>query len=132
MNLPSHAALARYGAVKVTTSSPGQVLVMLYEGLIRFLREAQTAMIAKDRVKSGERISRSHAILTELLGTLDASRNPALCAHLQSLYLFCLQHLLRANIGQNPEMIGDIIRILLPLRDAWVTAVASLQKPASP
>jgi flagellar protein FliS len=132
MNLPSHAALARYGAVKVTTSSPGQVLVMLYDGLLRFLRDAQTAMIAKDRVKTGERISRSHAILAQLLGTLDSSHNPQLCVQLQALYVFCMQHLLRANIAQNPDMIGEIVVILSPLRDAWATAVGSLQKTPSP
>jgi flagellar protein FliS len=126
MNLPSHAALARYGAVKVTTSSPGQLLVMLYDGLLRFLREAQAAMIAKERAKAGEKISRAHAILAELLGTLDASHNPQLCANLQALYVFCMNHLLRANIKQSPDMIGEIVVVLLPLRDAWVKAVGSL------
>jgi flagellar protein FliS len=127
MNLPSHAALARYGAVKVTTSSPGQLLVMLYDGLLRFLREAQTAMIAKERGKCGEKLSRANAILAELLGTLDASHNPALCANLQSLYVFCMNHLLKANIQQNPDMLGEIIVVLTPLREAWVKAVAQVR-----
>ena len=48
MNLPSQAALARYGAVKVTTASPAHILVMLYDGLLRFLRDAQAAMAAKE------------------------------------------------------------------------------------
>ncbi len=126
MNLPSQAAMARYGAVKVTTSSPGQILVMLYDGLLRFLREAQTAMTAKERARAGERISRAHAILAQLLGTLDPSHNPKLCTHLQGLYVFCMQHLLRANIAQNPDMIGELIRILSPLRDAWATAVVEV------
>ena len=126
MNLPSQAALARYGAVKVTTSSPGQLLVMLYDGLIRFLREAQTAMEAKDRRKSGEKLSRANAILAELLGTLDPSHHPQLCATLQPLYMFCMNHLLKANIQQKPEMIAEVIVILQPLRDAWAKAVASL------
>ena len=126
MNLPSQAALARYGAVKVTTSSPGQLLVMLYDGLLRFLREAQAAMIAKDRCKCGEKLSRANAILAELLGTLDPSYNPQLCATLQPLYIFCMNHLLKANIQQKPEMIGEIIVVLTPLRDAWAKAVGSL------
>jgi flagellar protein FliS len=126
MNLPSQAALARYGAVKVTTSTPGQLLVMLYDGLLRFLREAQTAMAAKDRRKSGEKLSRANAILAELLGTLDPSHNPQLCATLQPLYMFCMNHLLKANIQQKAEMIGEVIVVLSPLRDAWAKAVGSL------
>ncbi|MBV9946027.1 MAG: flagellar export chaperone FliS [Myxococcales bacterium] len=137
MNLPSQAALARYGAVKVTTANPGQVLVMLYDGLLRFLREAQAAMTAKDRVKAGERISRSHAILAYLLGTLDPSHNPDLCKNLQSVYVFCMQRLLSANLEQDVSKLADVVRVLTPLREAWTIAVAEVAQggaapPAAP
>ncbi len=123
MNLPTQVALARYGAVKVTTANPGQILVMLYDGLLRFLREAQGAFVAKERAKAGERISKSLAILDQLLVSLDPKHAPDLCAKLQSLYVFCIQHLVRANLEQNPEMVGEVVRVLSPLRDAWSTAV---------
>jgi flagellar protein FliS len=126
MNLPSQAALARYGAVKVTTASPGHLLVMLYDGLLRFLREGQAAMEKKERGKAGEKVSRCHAILAHLLETMDPTHNPALCAHLQPLYIFCMQHLLKANLEQDPEKLAEIVRILTPLRDAWASAVAQL------
>lgn len=126
MNLPTQAAIARYGAVKVTTANPGQILVMLYDGLLRFLREAQAAFVAKERARAGERISRSLAILENLLTTLDPTHAPELCERLQSLYVFSIQRLVRANVEQNPEMVGEIIRVLTPLRDAWSTAVAQL------
>ena len=126
MNLPSQAALARYGAVKVTTASPAQVLLMLYDGLLRFLREGQAAMEAKDRAKVGERIGRAHAILTHLLSTLDFPKNPGLCAQLQALYLFGMRHLLKANIKQDPAMLGELVVIFMPLRDAWSTAAAEV------
>jgi flagellar protein FliS len=128
MNVPTQAALARYGAVKVTTASPAQVLVMLYDGLLRFLREAQEAMRQNKRGRAGERISRSHAILQELVSALDPEQSPQLCERLQSLYLFCMQHLLRANIEQDPAKIGDIVRLLVPLRDAWSTAAVEVAK----
>lgn len=126
MNLPTQAAIARYGAVKVTTANPGQILVMLYDGLLRFMREAQAAFAAKERARAGERISRSLAILENLLTTLDPTHAPELCERLQSLYLFSIQRLVRANVEGNPEMVGEIIRVLTPLRDAWSTAVADL------
>jgi len=126
MNFPTNAALARYGAVKVTTASPGNLLVMLYEGLIRFLREAQTAMTAKERARAGERLSRSQAIINHLLASLDFQHAPELCQNLQSLYVFCIGHLLKANLEQDPEKIGEVIRLLTPLRDAWSAAVAQV------
>ncbi|HXN34136.1 MAG TPA: flagellar export chaperone FliS [Polyangiaceae bacterium] len=123
MNLPTQAALARYGAVKVTTASPGQILVMLYDGLLRFLREAQGAFVAKERAKAGERVSRSLAILDQLLIGLDPKHAPELCERLQALYVFCIQRLVRANLEQSPDMVGEVVRVLSPLRDAWSTAV---------
>ena len=126
MTLPTQAAIARYGAVKVTTANPGQILVMLYDGLLRFMREAQAAFVAKERARAGERIGRSLAILEELLTSLNPTHAPDLCDRLQSLYLFSIQRLVRANLEQNPEMVGEIIRVLTPLRDAWSTAVAEL------
>ncbi len=124
--LPNQAALARYASVKVTTASPGQVLVMLYDGLLRFLREAQAAIAAKNPARVGERIGRAMRILEHLLGGLDASKSPVLVERLQSLYVFCMRHLVRANIEQSSDKIADVIRLLAPMRDAWATAVAQV------
>jgi|HubBroStandDraft_6_1064221.scaffolds.fasta_scaffold757560_2 flagellar protein FliS len=126
MNLPSQAALARYGAVKVTTASPAQVLVMLYDGLLRFLRDAQTAMAAKERGRAGERLSKANAILSHLLGSLDVEKAPVLCARLQAVYLFCMNTILKANIAQDAKKLDEAITVLQPLREAWVTAAAEV------
>ena len=126
MNLPTQAALARYGAVKVTTASPGQVLVMLYDGLLRFLREGEAAIVAKDRGQAGERIGRALAILECLLSGLDPTHSPDLCEKLEGLYVFCMQHLVRANLEQSAEKVAETLKMLVPLRDAWSTAVAEL------
>lgn len=126
MNLPAQAALARYGAVKVTTASPGHLLVMLYDGLIRFLREAAAAMVAKDRSRACERISRSHGIISHLLSSLDPQPAPELAQHLQSVYMFCMARLLTANLNQDPAKVDEVLRVMLPLREAWAIAVAEV------
>jgi flagellar protein FliS len=129
MNLPSQtqaAALARYGAVKVTTANPGNLLVMLYDGLLRFLREARAAIEKKERSRAGERMSRANAIIVHLVETLDPSHSPDLCARLQPLYLFWMAHLLRANIDQDTTKLDELIGMVLPLRDAWAKAVAEV------
>ncbi len=124
--LPNQAALARYASVKVTTASPGQVLVMLYDGLLRFLREAREGMATKNTAKVGERIGRALKILEHLLASLDPQHAPKLCEHLQGLYMFCMRHLVRANIERDPSKVEDVLRMLTPLRDAWATAVAQV------
>src|SRR4029077_17959504 len=114
--------LARYGVVKVTTCSPGQLLVMLFDGLLRFLGEAEVAMQAKDPAKAGARIGRSLAILEQLLFGLNRETLPTLCDKLAPLYQFCMSHLTVATLRQDPTKIADVIRILAPLRDAWRVA----------
>jgi flagellar protein FliS len=129
MNLPTQ-GLARYGAVSVTTASPGQIVVMLYDGLFRFLREAMAAMEAKDRAKTAERINRSIAILEQLLVGLDRSVFPSLCDKLEPLYAFCMRHIVEANAHRDPAGLADVIRILTPLREAWVVAADQVARDA--
>jgi flagellar protein FliS len=130
VRIPNQAALARYASVKVTTASPGQVLVMLYDGVLRFLREARTAIVDKNQPRAGERIGRALKILEHLLGSLDPQHAPKLCEMLQGLYMFCMRHLVRANIEKSTDKIDDVVRMLSPLRDAWSTAVAQVASTA--
>src|SRR5690349_2363756 len=103
-------ALAKYRAVQVTTCTPGQLLLMLYDGLFRFMREAQDAIVANDRAVAGERISRSHAILEQLLTGLNPSAAPQLCEYLEPLYAFCMRELIEANVKRDAEKVGSVIR----------------------
>ena len=126
----SAAAISRYKSVQVTTCGPGQLIVMLYDGLFRFLNEAQAAIDAKDRGTAGEKISRSHAILEHLLAGLDPEVAPALCEHLGPLYMFCMQRLIQANIKQDSKLLAEVQRVLSPLRDAWKQAAEQISTTA--
>ncbi|MCX6954435.1 MAG: flagellar export chaperone FliS [Verrucomicrobia bacterium] len=123
--------LSRYGAVQASTSTPGQILVMLYDGLFRFLNEARAAMVEKRRGRAGESIGRAHAIIDTLCSTLDPSHAPALCENLEALYLYCMQRLITANMESRPEPIDEVLHILAPLRDAWHEVVEGPRAAAS-
>lgn len=113
------AVLSRYRAVQVTTSSAEGVIVLLYDGLFRFLAEARVAMGNKDRAAAGERISRSIAILELLASSLDHAASPELCERLEGLYAFCASRLTAANVTQDTAPLDECARVLDPLRDAW-------------
>jgi flagellar protein FliS len=133
MTMSTAAVLNRYKNVQVKTSSPGEILVMLYDGLFRFLGEAKTAMEAGDRGTAGARISRSHEILALLDSGLKPSIAPELCANLEALYVFSMHHIVQANIEQNPDKLTDVLRVLTPLREAWTIVVrgAKVDAPAN-
>ncbi len=115
----------RYKAVQVRTSSPGEVLVMLFDGLFRFLGEAREAMIRDERAFAGDRLDRAHAIVMELAGSLNKSVEPELCENLEALYLFASQKLLEANLGRDPTKVTEAMRVLDPIREAFKTAIRS-------
>ncbi len=113
----------RYQSVQITTSSPGELLVTLYDGLFRFLNVARMGLANNRRAQAGQAISRSHAILSELSMSLDPQHAPELCANLSALYDFCLDRLTQANMRNDPTKIDDILRVLSPVRDAFTTVV---------
>lgn len=122
-------AIAKYKTVQVTTCSPGELLVMLYNGLFRFLGEAGNAIKAGDKAVAGERIGRSHDILAELVAGLNPAHAPELCDNLQAIYMFCMGRIVEANLYQDAKRIEEVVRILTPLREAWTIAVRGQPAP---
>ena len=120
----SRNAANRYRSIQVKTAAPGKVLVMLYDGLIRFLNEAKVAMAENDRARGGERLDRAHRIVSELLCCLQPEHAPELCERLEGLYNFCLDRIVQANLEFKPEPVDEAINVLEPLRQAWREAAA--------
>ncbi len=118
-----NAAAQRYQAVQVKTASPGDILVMLYDGVFRFLGEAKSAIERDDRARAGERIDRSHAILTELAAGLNRSAAPELCDRLEGVYGFCMSRLVEANLTRDAAKLDEVLRVLAPIREGFKEAV---------
>jgi flagellar protein FliS len=117
------AAPAAYRQQEVLTASPGQLVVMLYDGMNRFLFQAAHAMRAGDQRKAGERLSRAEAILDELLNTLDHEQGGDIAERLQGLYVFYVRYLSEARLERDPERIDTVRVQLAELREAWAEVV---------
>jgi flagellar secretion chaperone FliS len=126
----SLAVARKYRAAQIESASPGQILLALYDGCIRFCRAAQAQIEAGDVPGKGQSISRAVAILGELRSTLDHEVSPELCDSLERLYVFFQQQLSLANIRMDAGSIGPVVRILSDLRDAWQTAIGEVEGAA--
>jgi flagellar protein FliS len=124
-------AAARYQQVRATTSTPGELLIALYDGLFRFLNGARVCLERKERPRASELLSKSYAIVSELYIALDHNVAPELCAQLEGLYGFCMDRITFANIHGNPEAVAEVIRVLTPLREAWKIAVPQAAQEAA-
>jgi flagellar secretion chaperone FliS len=101
----------------------GQILLMLYDGAIRFLQEAKTAQRSNRIDIRTARVHRSQAIISELRATLQHETAPELCQQLDALYCFMIDQLRVANETSSIAPIDVVINILDDLRSAWRHAV---------
>jgi flagellar protein FliS len=126
------ANIARYQAVKVTTSTPGDLLVALLDGLFKFLHIARHNLGPKgDRAKAGQAMSRAHALISELLASLAPEHAPDLCQNLSRVYDFCLTRITFANRHNEPVAIEEVMRVMTPIREAFTIAVRSVAQGAT-
>ena len=116
-------AAARYALNRSTTATPGELLLALYDGLFRFLNGAKLCIENKQLPRARELLSKCHAIVSELAIALDHGVAPELCAQLEGLYEFCLDKIQFASRKADVTAIQETLRVLTPLREAWVIAV---------
>ena len=116
---------SRYLGDAVATSSPQQVLVMLYDRLALDLERAQKAAAAGERETASEQLQHAQAIVIELLSSLQVDvweGGPRLAA----LYNWLIGELMQANIKLDTNRISSCRQVVEPLRDAWRQAAAML------
>src|SRR3954463_296018 len=91
---------------------------MLYDGAIRFLRQADALIEEGAWPQAIERIRRTQAILDELLCTLNMDAGD-LSGRLESIYVFCSSHLRDARLRKDGARVRQVVRLRGELRDAW-------------
>ena len=107
-----------YRESAVLTATPGQLVVMLYDGAVRFLTQSAIAMRDGRAGLAGEKLRRAEAIIDELLATLDMSVGD-IAERLQALYLFFKEHLSAARLEQSADKVEEVARLMRELRSAW-------------
>jgi flagellar protein FliS len=121
-------AVARYRKVVATTQTPGELLLALYGGLFRFLKQARLCTESKQHARAAELASKARAIIFELDIALDHEAFPELCRNLTGVYGFCLDRLLAVSRERTVKPIDEVIRVLSPLYQAWEVAVPQAQR----
>jgi flagellar secretion chaperone FliS len=108
----------------VTTQSGGKVVVLLYEGAIRFLAQAIEALENKDYAEKGRLINRTIDIITELDVVLNTDVGGDVAQNLRKLYHFMIKHLVEANSQKDPDKLRQVVRLLENLLDGWKQVAA--------
>jgi flagellar protein FliS len=114
-----------YTESSVLTAPRERLVVMLYDGAIRFLNQSAVALRAGNQRVFLDRVQRAEAIIKELNLTLDMRRGGDVAERLRSIYQFCNMHLAAATMEGDPKKIEDVIRLLTELRESWQQIAAN-------
>lgn len=125
------AALQQYRNVQVTTASQGTLIVMLYDGLLRSIAQAEGAIQRREVESAHNALLRAHGIVSELAATL----NPAageISGSLLRLYDFMADRIVQANVHKDPQWLKPVGQIAAELRSAWAEAARIAATQALP
>lgn len=122
----------QYWKSQVMTASPGRLLLMTYDGGLRFLRLAGDAMARRDLENQHINILKAQSIVLELINTLDHSINSQLAGDLERIYRYVYDRLTEANVRDDLRALREAETMLTRLREAWAEADAQMaQSPTS-
>ena len=125
-------AVKNYLQTQVSTTTQGDLVIMLYDAALKFLHRAKERIAEKNYAQKGILISKALDILSELQGSLNVNKGGELAERLQKLYFYCSSRLLTANLKMDVTKIDEVVGILTGLREAFVEANAMVTTKAVP
>lgn len=124
----------KYQQDDISTSSQGQLILMMYEGAIKNASMAIDCIHQKDIPGKGLHIRKTHDIINELSLALDMEKGGDLSKKLERLYQFILSQLTLANIKSETKILKSVLEILNTLLGAWAEVInkQKVKEPTPP
>ena len=116
---------SQYQEVEIKTSTPTELVVLLYDASLANLQEARNYIregSIADRVRC---LNKVMAILTELQATLNFEAGGEIAMALDQLYAYIKDRVFQANLHQDPEPLSEVSKLMDGLREAWVEVARS-------
>lgn len=106
---------------QVTTATPAELTLMLYNGAIKFIKQTKIAISERRFDKAHEYNIRVQDILNEFIITLD--RDVPISKQFLSMYEYMMRRLIEANYKKNAEILDEVEGFLIEFRDTWKEAM---------
>lgn len=122
-------AYRAYKDTQVTTASPGELLLLLYDGAIRFGNQAVQRLNEGKAEEAHRLLLRTQDIVAEMSASLDFDQE--LAHSLYQLYSYMFGRLVEANVKKDPKPVSEVVELLRSLREAWEVAVKKAESITS-
>lgn len=130
MTPQAYQAQTAYRQVQVDSASPEETVVLLFEGMVRFLHQAREAMETAQFERQSELIGRVQRILSELTCALDERTDEALVTALRCSYATMYNRLVEANIRDDLATLDEVLEMAARFARAWRLALQSVEAQA--
>lgn len=108
-----------YQNTQISTSNQKQLIIMLFDGMNRFMNKAIVSIEEKDLEAAHENLQRTSKILLELLSTLREDKGGEIAGNLKRIYVFCYEQIVIANLRKDVGLIREVRGVLSNLRAGW-------------
>jgi flagellar protein FliS len=117
----------QYRQTQVTTVDKGRLIILLYEGGIKCLREAIQAQTDGDISAKAGFINRTLDIITELSQSLNLQDGGEIARTLKRIYQFWIDHLIKAKVGRDVQPLEDVAGMMASLVEAWQAVCSDVE-----
>ncbi len=119
-----------YQKNEVSTSNQGKLVLMMYDGALKFTRLSLQYMDAGDIAGKSTYLRKAQDIVNELSLSLNMDKGGEIAQQLESLYRFVLNQMTLATIKNDRAALETVLKVLEPLREAWEQVFRSGPEPS--
>jgi len=116
-----HNAAQTYQSNQVTTATPAELTLMLYNGAIKFIKQAKNAIHANEVAKAHEYCLKVQSILYELIATLNTE--VPIAQDFEKMYDYMLRRMIEANMRKDVAILTEVEDFFVQFRDTWKEAM---------
>lgn len=113
----------KYKSTQIKTASREQLLLMLYDGAIKYMKQGREALKDEDHELAHDKLLQAQDIVTELMASLDMDIGGDVAEDLYALYDFILHNLVQANVEKSAQRVISALDVMEDLNDSWETVI---------
>ena len=121
-------ALNVYQQNSVNTASKERLLLMLLDGLVKFIRQAIGAIEEKNNEKANTNLVKAQNIVSELMASLNMQAGGEISRSLSLLYDYMHRRLVEANMKKDAEIAKEVLGYAEEIKDAFEQASKLIKK----